>query len=256
MNDPYQQLDVPTEKAIYVVDMRKYSQIPESRMEPVRMILDDVLATAFAESGMTADRVELDTGDGAIFIIAPAQMWRLIDPMTARLDRALRQLTHDHLDERFPLAVRTSVHVGPLTEQRLRGEAINYACRLVNSGTAYTTMDAAIESGARVGLTLSDLAFRRTVLAGRRIALTHADFAEDRAQVTGKEGFDEPAWAHVPGLPGSALRALAGLAAPESAGSTTSGSDSPSSLPNGVHFHGNVGAVNGSVTELNQTNHF
>lgn len=256
MSDRYEHLDVPAEKAIYVVDMRKYSQIPESRMDFARTKLDDVLASAFADSEITADGVELDTGDGAIFVIEPAQMWRLIDPLTANLDRALRDLSHAHLDDLEPLAVRTSVHVGPLTEDRLRGESINHACRLVNSGTAYKTMDAAIESGARVGLTLSDLAYRRTVLAGRRIALTEADFADDRARVDGKDDFNEIAWAHVPGMPGSVLRKLAGLGADRSAGSTALGSDGRSAIPHGVHFHGNVGAVNGSVTDLHQTNNF
>lgn len=255
MNDRTDDLDVPAEKAIYVVDMRKYSKLQESQMASVRTDLDALLATAFAESRIAADRVELDTGDGAIFILPPAQMWRLIDPLTANLDLAIRRRAQDCPGDRPGIAVRTSVHVGPLSDQN-RGEAINHACRLVNSQTAYRTMSAAVEYGAHVGLTLSELAFRRTILAGRRLALTETDFTEDRAQVTGKEDFDERAFAHVPGLNGSALRKLAGFESDPQTGAGTSAIDQSSAFPGGVHFHGGVGAVNGSVTELRQTNNF
>ncbi|MEU7166974.1 hypothetical protein AB0A70_20400 [Streptomyces morookaense] len=204
MRDKSDVRDIPPEQALFVLDMKGYSQIRECRMSPVRGDLDDILAHVFAESGLAEDWAEgepyKDTGDGAIFVLPTTRMWRLVDPLLSNLDQALARYDRDRLARTPTIRLRASVHLGPLTTDDNRGNAINDACRLVNSDVAYAAMEAAIEHDAYVAAVVSHVAFNRTVGAGRSERLSEGQFLSTTAKVTNKPSFNEVAHAHVPGV--------------------------------------------------------
>jgi hypothetical protein len=204
MGDEADFRDIPQEQALFVLDMKGYSQIRESRMSAVRGDLDDILAHVFAESDLAEESAHeesfKDTGDGAIIILPPRRMWRLVDPLLENLDHALARYDRDRLARTPAIRLRASIHVGPLTSRDYRGNAINDACRLVNSDLAYAGMAAAVERGAYIAAVVSQIAFRRTVGAARAERLSEDHFLPATATVTDKPSFHEPAYVHVPGV--------------------------------------------------------
>ena len=253
MQDETDLRDIPPEQALFVLDMKGYSQIRECRMSPVRGDLDDVLAHVFAESGLSEEWADgepyKDTGDGAIFVLPTTRMWRLVDPLLANLDQALARYDRDRLARTPAIRLRASIHVGPLTVGDHRGNAINDACRLVNSDLAYAGMAAAIEHSAYVAAVLSQTAFSRTVGAGRSERLSEGHFLSATARVAEKSSFSEPAHVYVPGLrPAS----IAGHIAPHAAGQPHSAASPTTPAPQPIVALGQVPAA--PKFQFNNTN--
>lgn len=196
--------DIPEERALFVLDMKDYSQIRESQMSLVRGDLDDILAHVFAQTGLdnewVSEESSKDTGDGAIFILPATRMWRLVDPLLGNLDQALARYDRDRLARAPVIRLRASIHVGPLTSGDYRGDAINDACRLVNSDIAYAGIAAAVEYGAYIAAVVSETSFRRTVGAARTERLSEEHFLHATARVADKPSFSESAYVHVPGV--------------------------------------------------------
>ncbi|MFE4621778.1 hypothetical protein [Streptomyces mirabilis] len=196
--------DVPPEHALLTVDMKEYSQLPEAKMAPARADLDDILATVFAQSGIgdvtSLSSAVKDRGDGAIFVLPARHAARLIDPLLTYLGQALERREQTRLASAPPIRLRASVHVGPLAPPDHRGDAVNDACRLVDSDAARQAMAAAVDNGVLLAAVVSDTVFRRTVAAGRASALKEHHFHRATARVEGKPGFEETCWLFVPGL--------------------------------------------------------
>lgn len=196
-------VDVPPEHAFLVVDMKGYSQIPEAEMAPVRSDLDSVLTTVFAQSGLTPVRPEEDhykeTGDGAIFVLPARDAARLID-LLSHLNDALVRRHKARLADSPPIRLRASVHTGPLVMPGYRGDAINDACRFVDSQAVRQAMTAALEHGSFLAAVISEITFRRTVRAGRT-DLQEREFLPTTARVEGKPDFEEPCRLFVPRVP-------------------------------------------------------
>ncbi|MEU4097908.1 hypothetical protein [Streptomyces sp. NPDC026673] len=202
---PSGNVDVPPEHAVLVVDMKDYSQIAEARMAPVRGDLDDILTTVFAHSGIVDiaaldDGSHKDRGDGAIFVLPARHTARLVDPFLGHLSRALDRYDQTRLASAPRIRLRASVHVGPLAPPNHRGDAINDACRLVDSDEIRHAMAAAVDNSALLAAVVSDTVFRRTVRANRTPSLAERQFLKAIARVEGKPGFEEVCWLHVPGL--------------------------------------------------------
>ncbi|MFE7314247.1 hypothetical protein ACFU7T_14360 [Streptomyces sp. NPDC057555] len=211
--------DVPPEYALLVIDMKGYSQIPEAKMAPVRSDLDDILATVLAQSGLDEPREDQgaykDTGDGAILVFPAHTVSRLVDPLLGHLNAALVRYERDRLKNAPAIRLRVSVHVGPLSLPDHRGDAINEACRLINSHAARQAMSTATDSGSFLAAVLSETAYRRTVRAARTPNLSQQHFLQAMARVSDKPDFEEPCRLHVPGLLAQALRpCIDGAAAP------------------------------------------
>lgn len=198
--------DVPPERALLVIDMKGYSQIPEAKMAPVRSDLDDILSTVFDQSGLTDAEAAKDTGDGGIYMWPTRHTARLVDPLLGYLDAALARYDRMRLASAPSIRIRASVHVGPLSMSDHRGDAINEACRLVDSGVVRQGMTAAVDNGASLAAVVSEAAFRRTVSAGRTPRLEERHFLPATARVEGKEGFEEACRILVPGVVPAALR--------------------------------------------------
>ncbi|WP_186780216.1 nucleotidyl cyclase domain-containing protein [Streptomyces salinarius] len=196
--------DVPPEYALLVVDMKEYSQIPESKMAPTRSDLDDILATVFAQCGIDEatklDSAVKDRGDGAIFVLPARHAARLVDPLLGHLSRALQRHERTRLASVPPIRLRASVHTGPLEPPDHRGDAANDACRLVDSNAARQAMTAAVDHRVPLAAAVSDTVFRRTVRAGRTPDLGAHHFQPATARVEGKPDFEETCWLFVPGL--------------------------------------------------------
>lgn len=201
---PPETVDVPPEHVLLVVDMKGYSQIPEEQMAPTRTDLDDILATVFVQSGIgdvaTLENAVKDRGDGAVFVLPARHAARLVDPFLDNLRQALDRYERTRLAGAPRLRVRASVHVGPLEPPAHRGDAVNDACRLVDSKPAYQAMAAATENDLPLAATVSDAVFRRAVRAGRTLALQPRHFLRATARVDGKPEFEETCWLFVPGL--------------------------------------------------------
>lgn len=196
--------DVPPEHALFVVDMKDYSQIPEAKMPSTRADLDDILSTVFAQCGIS-DAVALegavkDRGDGAIFVLPAQHAARLVDPLLGHLAAALERREQSRLASAPSIRLRASVHVGPLETRQHRGDAANDACRLVDSAATRQAMSAAMAHGLLLAAAVSDTVFRRTVRAGRTRSLGPEHLLEATARVDGKAGFEATCWLHVPGL--------------------------------------------------------
>ncbi|MFF8479138.1 hypothetical protein [Streptomyces sp. NPDC015414] len=204
-------LDVPPEQALLVVDMKNYSQLPEARMAPVRSDLDDILLnTVFPQSGLNDPRSRegawRDTGDGAIFVVPARDTARLVDPLLRHLNSALARYDQTRLRGGPAIWLRVSVHVGPLSLPEHRGDAINEACRLVDSQAVRQAMTAATRHGAYVAAVLSEPVFARTVQAGRTPNLPQTQFLGAVARVEGKTGFEQHCRLHVPSVAVETLR--------------------------------------------------
>lgn len=193
-------VDVPPEHAFLVVDMRKYSQIPEAEMAAVRSSLDSVLANVFAESGLNVSTPEEDDyrerGDGAIFVLPARDTARLVD-LLSRLNDALVRHHRAQLADSPPIRLRASVHVGPLVMPGYRGDAINDACRFVESQAVRQAMTAAVEQDSFLAAVVSEIAFRRSVRAGRT-KLQESQFLPSIARAKDKPQFEEPCMIFVP----------------------------------------------------------
>ncbi|RRR86380.1 hypothetical protein EHS43_04740 [Streptomyces sp. RP5T] len=196
--------DVPPEHALLVIDMKGYSQIPEMHMAPTRARLDDIVSTLFTQSGIsdvsTPEDAVKDRGDGAIYVLHARHTARLVDPFLANLSRALEQHARTRLADEPKLMLRASVHVGPLEPPAHRGDAVNDACRLIDSEPAYQAMAAAADHGLPLAAVVSDPVFRRAVRAGRTPTLQPHHFLPATARVNGKPEFEETCWVFVPGL--------------------------------------------------------
>ncbi|MEU2608036.1 hypothetical protein [Streptomyces albus] len=254
MQDETDFRDIPPERALFVLDMKGYSQIRECRMSPVRGDLDDILAHVFAQSGLAEEWADgkpyKDTGDGAIFVLPTARMWRLVDPLLDNLDRALARYDRDRLARTPAIRLRASIHVGPLTPEDHRGNAINDACRFINSDLSYAGMAAAVEHGAYIAAVISQTAFIRTVGAGRSERLAESHFLPAIARVAEKPSFVEFAHVHVPGVsPVSIAGHLDPHPADDNGASPTEPSPGPPASPTQAsaapkfQFNSNVGTV-------------
>ncbi|MGW7291731.1 hypothetical protein ACWGIB_04970 [Streptomyces xiamenensis] len=262
---PPSEFDVPPEHALLVVDMRKYSQMPEAKMSLVRDDLDDILKTVFLESGLAevhpAAGAERDTGDGVIFVLPARDLARLIDPLLGNLNKALLRYDRARLASAPPIHLRASVHVGPLTAD-YRGDAINEACRLVNCTAVREATEVAVQRGEFLAAAVSEGAFRRTVHAGRTRDLAKEHFLRAVAQVKDKPEFNEPCRILVPGVSPEAVQPhisdrveAPGLA---STHSTPSSSRERSSAPvaqasgGGIQINGSVhgNAISGPIQNL------
>lgn len=224
---PTDGLDVPPEHALLVVDMKNYSQLPEAKMAPVRSDLDDIiLSTVFPQSGLDDPRSRegawRDTGDGAIVVVPARDTARLVDPLLGHLNAALARYDQTRLRGGATIWLRVSVHVGPLCLPDHRGDAINEACRLVDSQAVRQAMTAATHHGAYVAAVLSRPVFDRTVQAGRTPSLPPAQFLAAVARVKGKAGFEQHCQLHVPGVAGQTVQQHI-TELPQAAEATTAG---------------------------------
>ncbi|MEV4176170.1 hypothetical protein [Nonomuraea sp. NPDC049709] len=202
--------DLPRHRALFVVDMRDYSSTADPSMEQVRKDIDDLLATAFRESGLSEEwqnpELHNDTGDGFVLVLPTARMWRLIDPLIENLDRVLYRYDQARLVSTPPVRLRVSVHLGPLPDS-FRGSAINDLFRLVNSHEADEALTIAVERKAFVALIISDEVFQVVVRQGRTERLDQRDFHKIIAKVPDKD-FETLAWVHAPRVGASAFESL------------------------------------------------
>ncbi|MGW7359972.1 hypothetical protein ACWGI0_25910 [Streptomyces sp. NPDC054802] len=202
--------DVPPEHAVLVVDMMRYSQIPEAKMAVVRSDLDDILSTEFTESRLPDPRylgeAYKDTGDGAIIVLPAQHLARLVDPLLTHLNAALHRYDMQRLASSPAIRLRASVHVGPL-EPGHRGDAINDACRLVDSTVVRQAMTTAVDNSSFLAAALSETVYRRTVHAGRTPNLHEHQFLTGTARVEGKAGFEEACRLLVPGVAPAVIEA-------------------------------------------------
>ncbi|MFF9570050.1 hypothetical protein [Streptomyces sp. NPDC014685] len=198
-------VDVPREHALLVVDMKRYSRIPEARMASTRCDLDSILDTVFDQSGLNmpqrVDGAFDDNGDGAIFVLSARDTTRLVDPLLGNLNAALcRYDKKSRLHSAPEIRLRASVHVGPVSLPDRRNRAVVEACRLVDSEAVREALNAAEAHGAYLAAAVSELAFRRTVRDGRTIDLDERHFLQATARVDGKPEFEEPCRLLVPGV--------------------------------------------------------
>ncbi|MFF0292631.1 hypothetical protein ACFYST_01365 [Kitasatospora sp. NPDC004614] len=203
--------DVPPEQAVVVVDMKGYSRLPEAQMAPVRSCLDRILEAVFTQSGLPAPHTlevgHKDAGDGVILVLPPRHAARLVDPMLANLSAALQRYEGIRTDSEPVIRLRAAVNVGPLSLPGYRGDAINNACRLVNSDAAYQAVEAAVDNGLFLATVLSEAVYQRSVQAGRTSAeLTDRHFLSATAKVTNKPDFEAPCRLFVPGMTANSLR--------------------------------------------------
>ncbi|MGW1172567.1 hypothetical protein ACWD4P_02445 [Kitasatospora sp. NPDC002543] len=243
---PTESDDIPPDVAILVVDIVGYSKVPETTMPGLRAALDAAVAETFDDIGLAAhwadERQGRDTGDGWIRILPVAKVARLVDPGIAILEEALRRHNRDRRASGPALRTRLSVHLGPLSPD-YRGDAINDACRLVDSDEVRAAAAAATEHGSFLAAIVSDEVYRRTVAAGRTYTLSERDFLEVSAAVPSKQ-FHRASWVHVPRLAPVAIKDSLGR-------EETPAEPAPkhSSGPQ-LTFHGNVGTAIGSVETL------
>ncbi|MFB7401947.1 hypothetical protein ACFCZR_17435 [Streptomyces rubiginosohelvolus] len=203
-------LDIPAELALVAIDMEKYSQIPEAKMAVARCDVDDIVATTLVECQLP-DPQKLpgrykDSGDGAILLFPPSVLARLVDPLLVRLNAALMRYEQQRLASSPVLRLRASVHVGPLSLPDHRGNAINDTTRLLDSQATREALSAAKDSRGFLAVALSEIAYQRTVDAGRTPGLGPHHFLGATARVSDKPGFEQPCRIHVPGLTGPAVR--------------------------------------------------
>ncbi|MFF0225324.1 hypothetical protein [Streptomyces sp. NPDC004629] len=241
---------VPAELALVAIDMEKYSQIAEAKMAAARCDVDDIVATVLAECALPNPQ-ELpggykDSGDGAILLFPPSALARLVDPLLGRLNAALVRYERQRLASSPLLRLRASVHVGPLSLPDHRGNAINETARLLDSQATRQALSAAKDSGAFLATAVSEVAYQRTVHAGRTPDLGPHHFLDAVARVSDKPGFEQPCRIHVPGLTGPAVRpyltdAAPPDAAPASIAQPSNASATPVASGGGtIQIHGRV----------------
>lgn len=236
---------VPPEHALVVFDMKDYSKLPEAKMAPVRSDVDDILATVLAECGLKDPREEptafKDRGDGAIVVFPAPYLAQLVDPLLELLNAALTRYNQQRLSSGPDVYLRASVHVGPSSLPDHRGDAINEACRLVESQEVRGALAAAMKEGAFLAVALSETAYRRTVRAERTPRLSREQFLETVAHVKGKPHFTEPCRLHVPGLTGQAILPHLAEAAPPASQPTNGSTTAPAAGSGGIfQFHQQV----------------
>ncbi|MET8703743.1 hypothetical protein ABZW10_33555 [Kitasatospora sp. NPDC004723] len=235
--------DLPPDVALFVVDIVGYSKIHETEMPKLRSALDDALAESFDRSGLSdewADRTTArDTGDGWIKIVPAARVAQLVDPGIALLEEALHRHHWQRRASVPALRTRVSVHLGPLSAD-YRGDAINDACRLVDSDAVRAAAEVAAVHESFTAAILSDEVYRRVVAARRTVHLSERDFLEVSATVRQKQ-FSRTAWVHVPRLSPALL--TAGEPEPDPAPVTPA----PPSAGGTFHIAGNVGTAVNSI---------
>ncbi|MFI7099410.1 hypothetical protein ACIBK8_08635 [Streptomyces sp. NPDC050161] len=202
--------DIPDYQALVVFDMKGYSKVPSPYMQSTRDEFDNMLATAFVESGLGDEWQHCaywnDRGDGCILAMPIRRMWRLVEPLPEILDGVLARYDRERFASMPEIRVRMSVHLGPVSES-YRGDPINDACRLIDSDAARDAVAKAEQLGSYVALVISEAVFQAVVRARRTTRLTELDFLPTRAEV--KDKYSEPAWVHVPRRSPSALSAPA-----------------------------------------------
>ncbi|MGW4376094.1 hypothetical protein ACWEJ7_20795 [Streptomyces albidoflavus] len=212
MNAPLHEdsLHVPAELALVAFDMEKYSQIPEAKMAQAGCDVDDIVASAL-DACRLPDPRDLpdhykDNGDGAILVFPPSTLALLVDPLLDLLNAALVRHERRRRKDSPVLRLRASVHAGPLSLPDHRGDAINDVTRLLDCKANRQALSAAKDNCGFLAAAISELAYRRTVHAGRTPGLDPHHFLEAVARVSDKPGFEQPCRIHVPGLTGSAVR--------------------------------------------------
>ncbi|WP_256077070.1 hypothetical protein [Streptomyces sp. BpilaLS-43] len=234
--------------------MQGYSQIPEAKMAPVRSDLDDVLTNVLAHIGLQDPRDQpgafKDTGDGAIFVMPPKDLARLIDPLLEHVHSALARYDRERLASAPPIRLRAAVHVGPLSLPDHRGNAINEVCRLLDSQVVRAGLTVAQEyRGGFLAAVVSEAAFVRTVRAGRTPDLDEEHFLRATARVPGK-AFEEPCWLFVPQMTPRALASLVNPEPPEGGG----GAVAPTSSAGPHNPPGAVFQFTGDMTDTTVIN--
>ncbi|MFF8771187.1 hypothetical protein [Kitasatospora sp. NPDC015120] len=233
--------DLPPDVALFVVDIVGYSKVHETGMPKLRSALDNALAESFDQSGLSdewADRATArDTGDGWIKILPAAHVAQLVDPGIALLEEALHRHHWQRRASAPVLRTRVSVHLGPLSAD-YRGDAINDACRLVDSDAVRAAAEVAAAHESFTAAILSDEVYRRVVAARRTVHLSERDFLEVSATVRHKQ-FSRTAWVHVPRLSPAVL--TVGEPGPDPV------SPAPPSPGGAIHIAGNVGTVANSI---------
>ncbi|RAJ60752.1 hypothetical protein K388_03108 [Streptomyces sp. KhCrAH-43] len=204
--------DVPAECAVLVFDMKEYSKIPEAGMASARAEADAIVLSALERSGVedlgTLDRsvteraggAVMDRGDGAVLVLPARHTARLVDPLLSYLEEALRKRERSRQARTPGIRLRVGIHVGPLEPPYHDGDAVNYACRFVDSDATRGALTAATDHGLMLAAAVSATAFDRSVRAGRTSALEPHHFLSATALVRNKPGFQELCWLHVPGL--------------------------------------------------------
>lgn len=241
---------VPAELALMAFDMEKFSQIPEAKMAAARCDVDDIVASTLATCRLP-DLRDLpghykDSGDGAILVFPPSTLALLVHPLLDLLNAALVRHERRRRKDSPVLRLRASVHAGPLSLPDHRGEAINDVTRLLDCKATREALSAAKDNCGFLAAAISELAYRRTVHAGRTPGLGPHHFLEAVARVSDKPGFEQPCRIHVPGLTGPAVRPYTTDAtAPDLTSSSTTqprhGATSPSTGRGGTfHFHSRV----------------
>lgn len=239
--------DLPPDVAILVVDIVGYSKVPETAMPGLRAALDAAVAETFARVGLAAhwadERQGRDTGDGWIRIVPAAKVVRLVDPGIAILEAALHRHDRERRAHEPVLRTRLSVHLGPLSPD-YRGDAINDACRLVDSDEVRAAAAVAAENGSFVAAIVSDEVHRRAVAADRTSTLSERDFLEVSASVPNKR-FRRASWVHVPRVAPLTIEAALGRVEPPS-------TPGPHHAPGPrFTFNDKVGTSIGTVQTLN-----
>ncbi|MET7614928.1 hypothetical protein ABZX97_28025, partial [Streptomyces seoulensis] len=142
----------------------------------------------------------MDRGDGAVLVLPARHTARLVDPLLGYLEQGLRQRERSRRVGAPVIRLRVGIHVGPLEPPHHDGDAVNYACRFVDSDVTRGAMAAATDHGLMLAAAVSATAFDRSVRAGRAHALEPHHFLSATALVRNKPGFQETCWLHVPGL--------------------------------------------------------
>lgn len=255
---------IPSEMSLFVVDIRDFSTIRESRMPLIRRDLGDIMTRAFTRSDLAEEwqqKISRDTGDGSIFALPPNRMAWLIDPLLGNLNQELIRYNKSQPKSMPAIWLRVSIDVGPLPPEDPSDASVR-ACRLINSNLAYAGMKAAIKHDSYVATVISQTVFERTVEAGRMELLSERDFLPATAQVTGKPSFNqlnELAYIHVPGVRPASIESHVAPAGHPHAGvpPTTStphppvSSTQPSAAPK-FQFNSNVGTVADHIDTIYQ----
>ncbi|MEV7214943.1 hypothetical protein AB0O31_17825 [Kitasatospora cineracea] len=193
--------DIPAEYTLWKIDIRKSSDVPEPLQPALKERFDAILSSAFSRSGLAEEWSDpvyrRDDGDGYTAAFAPARTWRLIDPLTRYLDQELHNYRIDKSATDPELQVRTAVHIGPFPDSRL-SDTINDASRFVDSTTARTGLEAAVENGGHTALIVSDEMFQRVIEKGRSQLTADEHFLRIPATEVPGKNFGKPSWLHVP----------------------------------------------------------
>ena len=201
--------DLPADKLVFVIDIQNYSKAGDADLPMLRGQLDAVLGTVFERSGLGEewrDTSEVkDAGDGCIVLLPTRRAAWVLDPLIGGINEALRLVEARRLASAPELRVRVAVHLGPVPDSH-RCQAVNDACRFVDSDAVRNGLKVAAEMGSYTALIISDEVHRRIVAALRTTSPGPRDFLEVPATID-KKSFHRNAWLHVPGVDPATLAA-------------------------------------------------